>query len=134
MQDSGRAWHLVTHNRGKEPIIPNEANALVDDELSLGSSPPLGLSPTNDTRAKSRKRTLNRLAFSYAISGVSCRARREVGKGQYQPDRALDSLSVFPTGAIPSIPFVHPAFGRGPTFDMPPTAPIQGPTTCSSRP
>ena len=83
MQDSGRAWHLVPQNRGKEPIIPYEANAPVDDELSLGSSPPLGLSPAKNTRAKSRKRTSHRPAFSDVISGASRRARREAGRGQH---------------------------------------------------
>ena len=88
MQDIDRALHPVPRNKGKEPIIPDKADALTDDELSSGSSPPLGLSPVKNTRAKSCKRTSHRLAFSNAVNGMSRRARREVGKGQYQPNES----------------------------------------------
>ena len=36
-------------------------------------------------------------------------------------------MSVLPTGAMSSMPFVHPAFGTGPTFYMPLAVPIRGP-------
>ena len=32
-----------------------------------------------------------------------------------------------PVGVMPSMSFVHPAFGKGPTFYMSPVAPIRGP-------
>ena len=118
--------HPVPCNRRKEPIIPEEANAPVDDELSSGSSPPLGLSPTNNTRAKSRQRTLHHPTFSNVVSGASRRARREAGRGQNQPNWAPRDLSILPIGAMPLMSFVHPIFGTGPTFYMPPTAPIRG--------
>ena len=81
VQDSSRALHPVPHNRGKEPIIPDEADAPADDELSSGSSPPLGLLLTKNTRARSHKRTLHRPTFSDAVSGASHRVRREAGRG-----------------------------------------------------
>ena len=81
LQDSGRALHPVPRNRGKEPIIPDEVDAPTDDELSSGSFPPLGLSPTKNTRAKSRKRTSHLPAFNNTVSGASHWARREADKG-----------------------------------------------------
>ena len=81
MQDSGRALHPVPHNRGKEPIIPDEADALEDDELSLGSFPPLGPSPIKNISARLRKRTSHHPAFNDAISDASRQANREAGKG-----------------------------------------------------
>ena len=84
MKDSGRALHPVPRNRGKEPIIPDEADAPADDELSSGSSPPLGLSLAKNTRVKLRKRTSHCPAFNDVVSGASRRARREVGRGQNQ--------------------------------------------------
>ena len=71
--------HLISHNKGKEPI--DDVDTLADDELSSGSSPSLRLLPVKNTRAKSRKRTSHRLTFSDAVSGASRRARREAGKG-----------------------------------------------------
>ena len=35
----------VKHNRGKEPILPGDNDAVMDDELSSGSSPLPNLSP-----------------------------------------------------------------------------------------
>ena len=83
VQDSGRALHPILLNREKEPIFPGEVDAPTDDELSSDSSPPLGLSPAKNTRAKLHKRTSHRPAFSVAFSGASRRARREAAIGQY---------------------------------------------------
>ena len=73
--------HLITHNREKEPIIPNDVDTSTDDQLSSGSSSSLGLSPTKNaresTKAKSHKRPSQHLALSDAISGASRRVRRE---------------------------------------------------------
>ena len=134
VQDSGRAWHPVPRNRGKEPITSDEADAPANDELSSSSSPPLGLSPAKNTRAKSRKRTSHSPAFSDAVSGASHQARKEVGKGKNQPDRAPDDASVLPACAMPSMSFVHPAFGTWLTFYMPPVAPIRGTDDMLSSP
>ena len=68
--DSGRATYRITHNKGKEPVIPTDVDSLVDYELSLGSSLYLGLSPAKNIRAKLRKRTSHRPAFSNVVSGA----------------------------------------------------------------
>ena len=134
MQDSGRVLHPVPHNRGKEPIILDEADAPADDELSSGSSLPLGLSPPKNTREKSRKRTSHCPAFNNVVNGASRRARREAGKGQNQPNRAPDDVSVLPESTMASMLFVHQTFGIGPTFYIPPAAPIRGPNDMLSSP
>ena len=47
----------IKHNRGKEPILPDDSNAIVDDELSFGSSLLPDLSPPkNNVEVESRKR------------------------------------------------------------------------------
>ena len=53
--DSGQAAYPITRNKGKEPVIPSDVDTLANDELSLGSSPHLGLSPAKNTRARLRK-------------------------------------------------------------------------------
>ena len=65
------------------PIIKgrtDDVNTLVDDELSLGSSPSLSLSPAKDARGriktKLRKRPSHHPAFNDVVSGASIRARR----------------------------------------------------------
>ena len=48
---------------------------------------------------------------------------------------AVESMPpVFPKGLIPPMTFVHPAFGTGPTFYMPPTALIRRPDDMLSSP
>ena len=126
--------HLVPRNREKEPIIPDEADILADDELSLGISPPLGLSLTKNIRAKLHRKTSYRLAFSDAIRGASHQARREASRGLNQQNRALGDASALVTDTMPSMAFVHPTFGTGLTFYMLLVAPIQGPDDMLSSP
>ena len=84
VRDSGRAVHPIARNRGKEPIIPDDVDTPAYDELSLGSSPSLSLSPTKNAResikAKSCKKPSHHLAFSDVISGTFHRAKRETSK------------------------------------------------------
>ena len=55
----------IKQNRGKEPILPGDSDALVDDELSSSSSPLPYLSPPkNDIEAESRKRPPRRSSRS----------------------------------------------------------------------
>ena len=139
--------HPIAHNRGKKPIIYDDVDTPANDELSLGKSPSLSLSPVKNTwestKAKSCKRPSHHLAFSDAVSGISHRARREACKRQNQPVQALGNVSVLPEGTVPPIlltgmmppilpvgmmppmPFVHPVFGTGPTFYMPSATLIQ---------
>ena len=112
----------MARNRGKEPIIPDDVDTLVDDELSSGSSPSLSPSPTKNAResikVKSRKKPSHHPAFSDAINGISRRARRKLGKRQNRPYQALGNASILPKSKMPPMPLVHPAFGTGPTFYM----------------
>ena len=73
--------HPIACNKGKEPIAPDDVDTPADDELSLASSLSLSLSPGKNTRVKLHKRPLHRPAFSYTVSGESCRARREANMG-----------------------------------------------------
>ena len=105
------------------------------------------LSPTKDargsTKTKLHKRPSHHHAFSDAISGASCKARREAGRRQNQPVQALRKASVLPEGTMPPVlpvgtmppmPLVHPAFGTGPTFYMPPATLIRKPDDILSSP
>ena len=42
--------HPIARNRGKKPIIPDNVDTPVDDELSSTSSPSLSLSPVKNAR------------------------------------------------------------------------------------
>ena len=86
MQDSDRALHLVPRNKGKEPIILNEVDALIDDELSLGTSPPLDPSPSKNTIAKLRKRTSHRLPSAMLL--VACPTSKERNRQGAEPARS----------------------------------------------
>ena len=84
VRDSGQAVHPTAHNKGKEPIIHDDVDTPIDDELSSSSSPSLSLSQAKDargsTKTKSRKRPSHHPTFSDAVSGASRRVRREAGK------------------------------------------------------
>ena len=51
VQDSSHARHLIACDKGKEPIILDNVDTPIDDELSSGSSP--NPSPTKCSRARS---------------------------------------------------------------------------------
>ena len=48
-QESNHPTPLVKQNRGKEPILPGNSDATMDDELSSSSSPLPDLSPPRTT-------------------------------------------------------------------------------------
>ena len=91
---------MIARNRGKEPIVPDDVNTLVDGEFSSGSSPSLSLSLTKDaqksTKAKPHKRPLHHPTFSDVVSSASGRARREADRRQNQPVQAPRNMLVFP--------------------------------------
>ena len=122
VRDSGRVVHPIIHNRGKEPVIPDDVDTLVDDEVSSGSSLSLSLSPGKNareiTKAKSRKKPSHHAAFNDANSGASRKARKEV-------DQAPGNSPVLPAGMMPQMSFIHPAFDTGSIFYMPSTALIR---------
>ena len=111
---------MVALNKGKEPIILDDIDTPTDDELSLGSSPSPNLSLAKNawvsTKTRSRKRPSPHPTFSDAVSGASCKARREAGRRQKRPDQAHGNSPVLPSGPMPPIPPVDPAFGLAPTF------------------
>ena len=85
-EDRGEnAWgsnHLappVGQNKGKEPFLPGDSNAIADDESSSGSSPlPHHPPPKNNVEAESRKsppRHSNR-----SVSDMHHRVRREISR------------------------------------------------------
>ena len=107
VRDGDRAGHLITHNKGKDPIIPDDFDTPVDDELSSSSSPSLSLSSTKNAResakAKSCKRPSNHPAFSDVVSGSSRKVRRETNRRQNQPVQASRNASVLPKGIMPLV-------------------------------
>ena len=149
VRDSGRTLHPIPHNRGKEPIIPDDVDTPADNELFSSSSPSLSLSHAKNvresTKARSHKRSSHHPAFNDVVSDTFRRARREVDMWQNEPDQALGNALVllastmqpllvactmppiFPTSMMPPLPLVHHAFGTRQTFYMPPTSLIQGP-------
>ena len=129
------------------PAVLDDVDTLADDELSSSSSLSLSLSPTNNarknTKTKSRKRPSHHLAFNDAVSGASRKARKETSRRQNQPVQAPRSAlvlpegtmpPVFPAGMMPQVMFVHPVFGTGPAFYMPPVALIRRPNDMLSLP
>ena len=84
VRDSGRAGYLITHNKGKEPVIPSNVDTPLNDELSLASSPLLGLSPAKNIRPSRVKGPL--IALSSAMLLVMCpteQGEKQVGgRGQ----------------------------------------------------
>ena len=84
VQDSGQAKHSTARDKGKEPIVPNNVDTPAYDELSSGSSPNLSLAKSS--RVRSRQRHSHRPTFSNADNGTFCRARKETGRGQNQPN------------------------------------------------
>ena len=52
VQDSGQARHPTARDKGKEPIVPDDVDTPVDDELSSGSLPNLSLAKSNRVRLR----------------------------------------------------------------------------------
>ena len=51
VQDSDQVRHPTARDKGKEPVIPDDVDTPVDNELSSSSSP--NLSPAKSSRARS---------------------------------------------------------------------------------
>ena len=84
VRDCDQAMLPTASNKGKEPVVSDDVDTPADDELSLGSSPYLSLSPTKNARerakAKSRKRPSHHPTLSNIASGVSRREMREISR------------------------------------------------------
>ena len=57
IRDSSQAAHPTARNKGKDPIVPDDVDTLVDDELSSGSSPSLSLSLSKDARRSTKTKS-----------------------------------------------------------------------------
>ena len=78
MQDSSQTRHLTARNKGNEPIILDNIDTPVDDELSSGSSP--DLSPAKTSRARSGQRCSHHPAFINVDSGTFNQLRRQTSR------------------------------------------------------
>ena len=101
-ENNGRNVQPITRDKEKGPIVPDDVDTPMGDELSSGSYPSLNLSPVRNTqksiRTKSRKRHSPHPAFSDIFSGASRRAMREAGRRQYRPRPAPGNPPVLPSG------------------------------------
>ena len=93
-ENTGRSSHPtppVKHNRGKEPILPGDRDAIADNELSSSSFPLLDLSPSkNNMEAKSRKRPPRR--SSRFVNGMHRQVQREISKERRQSEQAPENV------------------------------------------
>ena len=112
------------------PIIPDDVDALANDELSLSKSlsrsPLPGRNTRGSTRAKSRRKHSHRSTFNDAVNGAFGRAKREANRKQNQLEQPTGNASMLPARMIPPVPLLHLAFSIRPTFYMPPTPLIWG--------
>ena len=79
VREGDRVEPSIVRNKGKEPVISGDDDALTDDELSSKRSqsmiPPPGSNSRGSIRAKSQRKHTHHLAFSDVVSGVSRQAR-----------------------------------------------------------
>ena len=132
MQDSGQVRHPTAHNKGKEPIVPDNIDTLADDQLSLGSS--LNLSPAKSSKVRSHQRCSHSHAFSNADNGIFRRARREIGRGQNQPNKVPGNASALPTGVMQPMLPVYLTFTTRPMLYIPHATTIRSPDDMLSSP
>ena len=92
VQDSDRDVHLISYNRGKEPIIPDDVNTPANDELSSGNSPSLILSLTKNAReskAKSHKRPSHHPTSTMSLVAHLTRQGEKQARGRTSQFRPL---------------------------------------------
>ena len=78
-QNGGQAKHPTVHDKGKKPIIPDDADAPADDELSSRSS--LNPSPVKSSRARSCQRHSHHPPISNTNNDLLFQAGRETSRG-----------------------------------------------------
>ena len=132
-RDSGRGAPPITRDKGKGPILPDDVDTLVDDELSLSSSPSLNLPPLMNTRESKKTRSPKMPspypAFSDVVSGASSKARRKAGRRQYRSGPALGNPPM-----LPPVPPAQLAFDTVPMLYIPSAALIWRPDDMLSSP
>ena len=123
----------IKQNKGKEPVLPGDSDAAVDDKLSSSSSPLHDLSPPkNNVEAESRKRPLHR--SSHSVSGMHRRVRREISREQQLSEQAPENVPTWHKGVAPSLPFMYPTFGIAPTPHMLTSTTVRRPKDMLSSP
>ena len=92
MREGDYAKPLIVRNKGKEPVISGNGDALEDYELSSrrspSTSPPPGRNARGSTRAKSQRKHSHRSALNDAVSGSSDHARKQADMRQNQQLKA----------------------------------------------
>ena len=138
VQDRGCAAQPIVLDKEKEPISPKDVDTPTDNEISSSSSLSLSLSLAKNARENTKTRSCKRPsphpAFSDVVSEASRRARREAGRRQYRPDKALENLTMLPLGTLPPMPPMHPTLNAEPTLYIPPTTLIRRPDDMLSSP
>ena len=69
VRDGDRAEHPMVHNKGKEKIISDDADAPVDDELSSGRSPSMSPSLSRNARGNTRDKSRRKHSHLPSLSG-----------------------------------------------------------------
>ena len=107
----------VKQNRGKEPILPGDSDAVAEDALSFCSSPLPDLSlPKNNVETESRKRPPRR--SSRSVSGMHRQVRSEISRERQQSEQAPENVPMWHRGIATPLPFMYPTFGVAPAPHM----------------
>ena len=123
----------IKQNRGKEPTLPGDSDAIADDELSFGSSPLPDLSPPkNNVEAESRKRPPR--SSSHSVNGMHHRVRREISRERRQSKQAPENVSKWHRGVAPPLLFMYPTFGAALAPHMLTSTTVRGPEDMLSSP
>ena len=128
-QDNGQAKHPVVRDKGKKPIVLDDADIPTNDELFSNSSP--NLSPAKSNKDRSRQRHSHCSVFSKSNSDTF---RRETSQGQNQSNKELGNAFTLPTGAMPLMQSSYPAFRTGPVLHIPLATVIRSPNDILSSP
>ena len=105
--------------------MPGHNDAAADDELSSGSSLLPDLSPLkNNVEAESRKRSPSN--SNRSVSGMHCRARREISKERRQSEQAPENVPTWHRGVALPLPFMYPTFGVAPAPQMLTSTTVRG--------
>ena len=104
----------------------------MNDKLSLGSSPNLSLA--KNSRARLSQRPSHRPTFSNANGGTFHQARREIGRGQNQPNGVPGNTPALHASVIPPMPPMYPVYRTEIALYILPAIAIRSPNDMLSSP